>query len=412
MIVSRGTIADDRPLPGWGDLSLAAGLLVVAVLSGFYLDAGRPDTIEPSAWWHWLLLCSPAALVAVRRADPIVVVILATVAQAAIWVVGLPDVLLPMMVVLYTSATDGGEAGLRASIVSSAVLTVVTAIGVRIADDVTVYQVPLIALTCGTAVVLGLNAARQRSRASALAAAAAEDRVRAEHEQNQAIARERAHIGRELHDIIGHSLSVIAVRAEAADRVAERQPDAARGAVADIATAARTALSETRRVLAGLQRSSAAELAPPPDLDAACRLIEDLAATGVDASLTRTGCDEHPPSPTVAGGVYRIVQESLTNAIKHGGAGVVIQAMLSCTETSTEITIINTTNVSPSPHHLRPEARRRSVEPVGSGLTAMAERAEVLGGAFEAGRRPDGAFVVRATLPIRPQDRLARGDER
>ncbi|MEL6981697.1 MAG: histidine kinase dimerization/phosphoacceptor domain-containing protein, partial [Actinomycetota bacterium] len=294
MTVIANRPSDGGKLPTAADLALAASLLVVALLSGLYLDTARPDTVTPTAWWQWLLLCAPPALVAVRRIDPVVVTALATVAQAAVWVSNLPEVLLPVIVILYTAASEAGRRGRVAAIVSSVILTAVTTIGVRLADDVTVSQVPLVALTCGTAIVLGVTAANQRAAAGELAAAVTSAELRAEHAREHAVADERAHIGRELHDIIGHSLSVIAVRAEAADRVADRQPEAARAAVSDIAGAARSALSETRRILSGLQRSSSAELAPPPDLAALAGLVDELAATGVAVTLTSDGCDQHP----------------------------------------------------------------------------------------------------------------------
>ncbi|MGI9615603.1 MAG: sensor histidine kinase [Acidimicrobiales bacterium] len=396
---TTGTSTTGRRRPFAADVALAVSLLVVAILSGRYVESWRPDTVAPASWWHWLLLATPAVLVAGRRIDPIAVVALATVAQASIWIVGLPDVLLPMIVVLYTAASEAGDRGARAAIASSVVLTVVTAVGVRITEDVTIYQLPLIALTCGTAIVLGINAARQRSAAIALAGSAAEARVRAEHEREQAISEERAHIGRELHDIIGHSLSVIAVRAEAADRVADTQPNAAREAVADIATAARSALSETRRILAGLQRSSAAELTPPPDIDATRQLVADLAGSGIDATLRQDGCDERPPSSVVAGGTYRIVQECLTNAMKHGGPEVKIDAALTCDTGGIEISVANTMTAGDA----AVGARRPDAE--GSGLAGMAERAEVLGGTFRAGHQADGTFLVVATIPDSSADR-------
>lgn len=388
MIVDPQASRDPWPVPARGDLALAASLLVVALLSGLFIDAARPDTIEPTAWWHWILICVPAVLVAFRRLDPIVVTGLATVAQAAIWMSNLPEVLLPMIVILYTAASEGGVRGRLVAVASSVILTVVTALGVAIADDVTAYQLPLVVLTCGTAIVLGTNAARQRAEAGELAAAVAESELRARHERSQAIADERSHIGRELHDIIGHSLSVIAVRAEAADRVADQRPEAARDAVADIAGAARSALSETRRILAGLRRASAAELAPPPDLAAVRRMIDDLAASGVDVTLSADGCDEHPPSAVVAGGVYRIVQESLTNAIKHGGPQVSVVIDLHCTPAQFDLTISST------------GAAASGVETGGSGLTGMAERARVLGGSFTTERLAGGRFVVAASLPM------------
>lgn len=387
------SLLDGEQSPSPGDLALAGGLLVVSVLSGLYIDAARPDTTEPSSWWQWALICVPPVLVAFRRRHPVLIVLLGTIAQSAIWISDLPEVLLPMIVILYSAASQDEEHGLHATIAASLVLTAVTAIGVGVADDVTLYQLPLIALTCGVAVGLGANAARQRQRAAALSAAMAEAELRADHERSQAIALERSHIARELHDIIGHTLSVIAVRAEAADRVAERRPEAAHDAVGDIADAARSALSETRRILAGLQ-STSAELAPPPDLAATCRLVDDVAGTGVDVTLVRTGCDEHTPSAVIAGGAHRIVQESLTNAIKHGGPSVSIVTELRCTEQMLDVTITNTLPKGWQTVHDPAESE-------GSGLTGMAERADVLGGTFAAGPEANGTFVVRAALPAR-----------
>jgi len=398
MTVEPATFSDGQRLPARGDLALAGSLLVVALLSGIYVDTDRPDTIEPSAWWHWLLLCVPAALVALRRWDPVVVTAMATVAQAAIWVSNLPAVLLPVIVVLYTAASEAGVRGRRVAIGSSVVLTAVTAVGVAIAEDVTVYQVPLVALTCGIAIVLGVNAADRQAEASALAATITETELRAEHARRDAVAQERSHIGRELHDIIGHSLSVIAVRAEAADRVAERRPEAARDAVTDIAGAARTALSETRRILSGLQRSSAAELAPPPDLDAIDRLVGELARSGVDVTIEQDGCEDHGPAAVVAGGAYRIVQESLTNAVKHGGPGVRIEVALRCSAEALHLSISSTVgSTATNAPGLTGDDDQGGIG--GTGLTGMAERARVLGGTFLAQPEAGGRFVVEATLP-------------
>lgn len=378
-------------LPSRGDVALAVGLLVVAVLSGRYLDSARPDTVAPSAWWQWLLICTPATLVAFRRLDPVAIVAIATVAQTTIWITNLPEVLLPVIVVLYTATSEAGQRGLRAAILATVVLTAITGVGVSLADDVSVYQLPLVALTCGTAIVLGVNATRQRAVAGELAAATAEVKLRAQHDRAQAVADERAHIGRELHDIIGHSLTVIAVRAESADRVAAHNPTAARNAVTDIAAAAREALTDTRRILVGLQRSSAAELSPPPDLEATLQLVRDFAATGVGIELEHVGSDQHAPTSVVAGGAHRIVQESLTNAIKHGGSDVSIGVSIRCTPDGVDIAVTNTTTGS---------FAHRSAG-IGSGLAGMAERAEVLGGTFTAGREGNAAFVVRAWLPNR-----------
>ncbi|MEZ5382035.1 MAG: histidine kinase [Microthrixaceae bacterium] len=375
--------------PTTSDIALAASLLGVAVLSGFFVDANRPDTVEPSAWWHWALMATPAVLVAVRRLSPIPVVVLATVVQSAIWISNLPEVLLPVVVLLFTAASDDDGRGLQVAVLASAVLTIVTGIGVAIADDVTLYQLPLIGLTCGTAIALGVNATRQRHAAAELATQVTEVRLRGERERAKAVAEERSHIARELHDIIGHTLSVIAVRAEAADRVGQRQPAAASEAVTDIAEAARSALNQTRRVLAGLRQSGQTELAPAPDLDATRQLVTDLAKAGIAATLTERGCTDHRPPAVVASGAHRIVQESLTNSVKHGGPGVAIEVQLACSPTELEILVMNSLDAS---------ANTPCRDADGTGLTGMAERADILGGTFDAHNDGD-RFVVHAVLP-------------
>lgn len=389
MTVSRNPRATSPQTPTRGDLALAAALVSVAVLSGLFVDSARPDTLQPSSWWHWALIVTPPVLVALRRINPVLIAGVATVAQAGIWISDLPEVLLSIIVILYTAASEAGQRGLRVALASSVVLTVVTGIGVRIADDVTAYQLPLIALTCGTAVALGVNAATQRQTAEVLAASVVEGRLRSEHERSQAVAEERTRIARELHDIIGHTLSVIAVRAEAADRVTEHNPDAAPAAVAAIATAARAALGETRRVLAGLRQSSTVDLAPPPDLDAICNLVTDLAKAGVDVTLSEDGCGDNVPPAFITGGAYRIVQESLTNAIKHGGPDVTIVVDIACNLTRLDISVTNTMTSANKPS---------STLPSGAGIVGMTERASVLGGTLDA-RLIDDHFVVDATLP-------------
>lgn len=384
------TTPDRRVAPA--DAALGAGLAIVAVLSGFYIDANRPDTIEPTKWWHWLLIVTPALLVVIRRLAPMPVVLAATPVQAAIWIVGLPEVLLPMIVLLYSAAADDNDRSAHAAIASSIVLTAVTAVGVRIADDVSLYQLPLIALTCVTAIALGLHARRARVHAASLATTVTETRLEAERERASAVADERAHIARELHDIIGHTLSVIAVRAEAADRVATQKPEAAGEAVSAIAVAARSALSDTRRVLAGLRTSSDVELAPPPDLSAARDMVDNLVTAGVDVALIEHGCTDNPPPAVVAGGACRIIQESLTNAVKHGPPGTRIEVTINCAAHQLDVQISNTT----APGQSMADANGR-----GSGLAGMAERAEVLGGDF--GTELDaGRFIVRAVLPNEP----------
>lgn len=382
--------------PAPGDLVLAGGLLVVAVLSGLYLDAAGPGTVAPDSWWQWGLIVVPPLAVAVRRLNPAAAVIVATTAQVFIWTGDLPEVLLPIIIVLYTAAAEGGRTGTRVAVAAGVVLSAVTAVGLWLAPDVSIYQLPLVVLTCGAAIALGSNSARQRSREAELASEVTATRLRAEQERRQAIDDERATIGRELHDIIGHTLATIAVRAEAADRVGANRPDAPGQAVTDIAVLARSSLDETRRVLAGLRQSNTAELTPPPGMEALRALVADLrermASTGTTVTLTEQGCDEHEPSAVVLSGAYRIVQESLTNAVKYGRPGAVIEVVVDCGPSSLDIVVDNEHDSATLLDRPGPGTG------AGTGIEGMAERANVLGGTFTT-ERTDSSFTVRASLP-------------
>jgi signal transduction histidine kinase len=324
-----------------------------------------------------------------------VIAVVVTAAQAAIWVSNLPEFLLALVVVLFTAAAEGGSAGLRVAIACAVALTALTAVGLGIAQDVSVYQVPLVALTCGAAIGLGVGTARQRDVAAALAARVTAARMEGAHRQREAVAEERTAIARELHDIIGHALATIAVRAEAADRVAATKPEAATEAIASIAVAARQSLDETRRVLAGLRQADVAELEPAPDLDAIRQLIAGLQEAGATIDYREAGCDGPEPSAVVLGGTYRIVQESLSNAIKHAGPGTEVQVEITCRSDALEVQVVNSLAERDDAEFSDETAPWPGD---GQGLSGMAERAQVLGGRFEAGPQGD-RFVVRALLP-------------
>ena len=371
------------------DLALGAGLLVVAVLSGIFVDSARPDTVEPSTWWHWVLLTVPSLMVTIRRVIPVGAVVVATSAQALIWVSDLPEFLLAIVVVLYSASADGGKVGIRFAAAATAVLTAITVVGLTAADDVSVYQVPLVALSGTTAIALGANSARQRERAAELATEVANAKVQAEHDRRAAIADERIAIARELHDIIGHTLATIAVRAEAGSRVAASKPDEAVAAITAIASTARASLDETRQVLAGLRSAEVADLSPAPDLEAVRALVANFGASGADVTLEEDACDQAGLPAVLWGGVYRIVQESLTNAVKHGGPEAAITVRLIGSAAGLAITIENSTRTG------------SEASTLGDGLSGMAERAKVLGGTFDT-FQDKTRYVVKAFIPYQP----------
>jgi signal transduction histidine kinase len=201
-----------------------------------------------------------------------------------------------------------------------------------------------------------------------------------------AVAAERAHLARELHDVVTHSVSVVVIQAQGAQRVLTGHPEVA-GALETIEAAGRTALTEMRRLL-GLLRDTDEQPArtPQPGLADLSRLTEQVRDAGLPVTLMITGTSSDLDSGLQLS-AYRIVQEALTNALKYAGpaqATVVIDVR----PDAVQITVNDD------------GAGTEGADGTGRGLLGMRERVAVYGGSFDAGPRPDGpGFHVHAHLP-------------
>jgi signal transduction histidine kinase len=201
---------------------------------------------------------------------------------------------------------------------------------------------------------------------------------------------EQARIARELHDVIAHSVSVIVVQAAAGDDVFEHNPAAAREALRSIESTGREALVELRRLLASTRQAEPGERhRPQPGLDQLAELVEPLRTVGLPVELHRVG-DESVVPAGVQLSAYRIVQEALTNTVRHANA-TSIEIRVEATERMLNLTV--TDDGAGKPLSENP--------PVGRGISGMRERADLLGGLLEAGHRPEGGFRVHARLPVR-----------
>ena len=201
-----------------------------------------------------------------------------------------------------------------------------------------------------------------------------------------AVAGERARIARELHDIIGHSMSVISLQAGAAEQLLRRDPDKAEGHLRAVQQTAHEALVEMRRLM-GVLREDDASYAPQPGLAEIDALVRRLGAAGLDVEVAREEDAGVIVPPSVGLAAFRIVQEALTNAQKHAGArrasvGLRLRA------DAVEVTVRNP-----------PGKRTPAPNGGGRGLAGMRERVRVFGGEFEAGPE-DGGYAVRARLPL------------
>jgi signal transduction histidine kinase len=220
-------------------------------------------------------------------------------------------------------------------------------------------------------------------------AEATRNRLAAAHEVVQrATSEEQARIARELHDVIAHSVSVIVVQAAAADDVFDTRPDQARAALRSIEQSGRQALQELRLLLSGLRPAGAeAPSAPQSGLDRLEELAPPLRAAGLDVSLRTEGAAE-PLAAGVDLAAFRIVQEALTNTLRHARADHV-EVTIRHHPDAVEVEVVDDGR----------GAGVRTDDGPGLGLVGMRERASVLGGTLEAGPTAHGGFRVRARLP-------------
>lgn len=230
----------------------------------------------------------------------------------------------------------------------------------------------------------------QARRESAVAAVRA---TAVEREAERAVAEERSRIARDLHDIVSHNLSVVVVQAAGARAQAARSGVDTETTLEKIEASGRNALTEMRRLLGVLRaddepNGSSAQMAPAPgigDLDA---LAHSVRQAGVGVSLT---VDTADVAPVLDISAYRIVQEALTNVLKHAGPGAHADVTIREVDHQLDITVID-------------DGRGPSTNPgLGHGLRGMRERVSLLGGELIAGGRPDGGFAVAARLPVETQ---------
>jgi signal transduction histidine kinase len=211
-------------------------------------------------------------------------------------------------------------------------------------------------------------------------------------EERRAIVRERSRIARELHDVLAHNLSVMVVQAGGARRIVAKRPDQARQVAELIERTGREALAELRHLFGPVHHGEGEDLQGPVGIDRVEELAARARAAGLSVHVHVEG--ERVQLPTgVDLTAYRVVQEALTNTLKHGGKA---QASVTVSYEPNELVVsIEDDGVGDS---------RRELGELGGGhgLVGMRERVELYGGLLQAGSRPGGGFAVRARIPTRP----------
>jgi signal transduction histidine kinase len=209
----------------------------------------------------------------------------------------------------------------------------------------------------------------------------------------QAVADERARIARELHDLVAHSMGVIVIQAQGAQRALDASPERARQALESIEAAGRSGLAEMRRLL-GLLSDDGSEVstAPQPTLGGVTDLVEQLRGAGLPVDLEIKGEVRLLPAGLELTG-YRLVQEAITNSLKHAGQ-VPVDVRMAYEPDWLDIQV---TDEGPAGSA---GASARKAESGSRGLAGMAERVSLYGGILRTGPRPDGGFAVHARLPL------------
>ncbi|WP_338105167.1 sensor histidine kinase [Modestobacter muralis] len=213
-----------------------------------------------------------------------------------------------------------------------------------------------------------------------------------EQEMQLAASTERARIAREMHDVVAHSLSVVIAQADGGRYAGQADPAAATSALEQISSTGRQALAEMRKLLGVLREGDGQEFAPQPDVAAIDQLVADVRASGLDVELVVAGTPQPMPAgPQLA--AYRIVQESLTNVLKHAGPAGRAWVRLHWRPDALEL-------------HVEDDGRGAAAaimegDGQGQGLLGMRERAQLHGGRLTAAPRAGGGFGVSAVLPYR-----------
>jgi signal transduction histidine kinase len=238
---------------------------------------------------------------------------------------------------------------------------------------------------------LGREVHKTRSYAARIEAQARLEEALRTRELEEGIRAERSRIARELHDIVGHQMTVMTLQAAGADRMIERDPAMAHEAMNTIEKAGRDAMGEMRRMLSFLREDEdEVTLGPQPSISRIPSLIGQMREAGLDARLTLKGMTR-PLAQGIELSVFRIVQESLTNSLKHGGMRVTADVTIEYQEAAVDVTISD--DGDGAAHNLGSAASS------GLGLVGIRERATVLGGTFAAGPRKGGGYSVHVNIP-------------
>ncbi len=387
------TIRRDVRAYAW-DYGLAGvmiGVALVALITRIDVQDADVQIFKPDTWWGRVATIAVCVTLIGRRRWSLRALACGLVLLLVVEVAGQRDSIafFAQVIALYSVA-----AHLPPRLAARGLALVAAFYAVLIATGtVALAAVPVLGpLFLAASFVLGLVIQRSRTRQQHAAQNAIEQTAAAIEATELGAADERLRMARELHDVLAHSLSVIAVQAGIGAHLIDRQPlEASRAFDAIRATCDSTA-SELDRLVGILRSGASADSTTAPTIAEVAALVEQVRSAGLPVTLITNGdLTAVPPGASLA--VYRIVQEALTNVVRHAGRGAAATVTIQSTMTDIGVTIDD---------NGRGVAVQETIASgAGNGLLGMSERAQMYGGHAQSGARPGGGFRVRATLNFR-----------
>jgi len=365
--------------------------LAVALVAVRGLEA---HGLQRAGWLGYVLSVAAASMLAGRRRWPLPVFVGTLVSSVVAIAVASPTgaISLTVVIAVYTSAQVEGR---RLSVLLALLAGVALALArgllqYRGWSDARTAVEPAVALA---ALFLGWAVSSHRAYIAEIEARAAQAERTREEEARRQVDAERLRIARELHDVLAHGIATINVQAGVAAHVLHERPDHAAEALRTIKATSKDALRELRGILGVLREADEIEpREPTPGLSQLDRLIDATSQAGVPTQVTISG-HRRPLPATVDLAAYRIVQESLTNVVRHAGRASALVAVSYADDEMTISVEDDGRGGPPATNGHRPRA-------LGHGILGMRERAHALGGRLEAGPLANGGFRVCAHLPV------------
>ncbi len=385
------------------DVVIALAVTALALPTLFlYDDYVTFEVHEPDALGVGLVLAACLPLMW-RRRRPLVVTVIVAVASSFLMALNYPaDAAVGTLIGVYTAAAYAPQ---RHALVAAAVAAVSFVVPVPF-HDYPLEAANLVAVACllFAAYAFGRSIGFRRAYTTQLELRAAGLEAARVGELREVVAEERARIARELHDVVAHHVSVMTVQASAARRMLERDPVRSADAMAAVETTGRAAMHEMRR-LVGVLRADGEHapngLVPQPGVDDLADLVAQVRNAGLGVTVSVEGVQRSLPSG-VGLAVYRIVQEGLTNTLKHAGR-THAHVTLTYADDHVAVTVLDRGCTGAPGHFPKPEQR------TGHGVPGMRERVALYGGDLAVGAVPGGGFRVAARIPVQREEQTPAG---